>query len=898
MHIKRYLALAILGIGIISCSSEQKELNPENKTSPIGRAEYEFDRLKDPVTGKIPENIRVRELAFASTLPKSYTKSSRASLQLFEPIGPRNVGGRTRAISFDIDSSNVVLAGGVSGGMWRSRDLGSSWKRVTNFEDQSAVSCVKQDIRPGKSNVFYYGSGEARANSASGEGANYLGSGIYKSEDHGQTWTLLQSTAVLPHKGGDFSYVFYIALDPSRNDSDIIYAATPKGIRRSNDGGLTWKLVLGGSSTITNGTNYTNIIVTNNGVHYASISSSGNKAGFWRSEDGLSWVNISPNDLPSSYAKTVMAEAPSNPNIVYFYSNTPNSGVSAISFWKYTFLSGNGAGSNGIWSNRTNNLPPNNGYSMQTFDSYCMSLAVKPNDENTVFIGATNLFRSTTGFASTNSMNQIGGYDADGYSNWNYYTDNQHPDQQSLAFVPGNPNQLLAGTDGGLHFTTDCLASKVIWQSFNNGYQTTQFYGMAIDHLIENEIVTSGFQDNGSWWTNSADTITDWKFEMGGDGAFCAKEEGTDVYYFSSQNGNIRRMKLNSSGDRIGSIKNVPPSGSNDFLFVHPYVLDAADNNRMYLPEGNNLWRNSNLNGLDNNQSNWSMIATVSNRVTAVDASKSDPGVVYFGTSSKKIYRMVDDGTSSPSFTEITNGITNGGYASCITIDPYDSDKVLVIYSNYNVISGWYTEDGGDTWNNIEGNLKGDPDPGVPPSLDYRGNGPSFRWARFVPTDNGTVILLGTSIGLFATNDLNTAEINWVQQASDVIGNVVVEQIDNRISDGFCVVVTHGAGAYKTYFENNYDITSVENVAVDKLKIVAYPNPVINTVNMQFTLEYPEQIRLDIMNSNGQVVKTQFESASIGNNTSTINLSELASGIYYVSLRSKSGDFTKAIVKQ
>ncbi len=898
MHIKRYLALAILGIGIISCSSEQKELNSEKETSPIGRAEYEFDRLKDPVTGKIPENIRVRELAFASTLPKSYTKSSRASLQIFEPIGPRNVGGRTRAISFDIDSSNVVLAGGVSGGMWRSRDLGSSWKRVTNFEDQSAVSCVKQDIRPGKSNVFYYGSGEARANSASGEGANYLGSGIYKSEDHGQTWTLLQSTAVLPHKGGDFSYVFYIALDPSRNDSDIIYAATPKGIRRSNDGGLTWKLVLGGSSTITNGTNYTNIIVTNNGVHYASISSSGNKAGFWRSEDGLSWVNISPNDLPSSYAKTVMAEAPSNPNIVYFYSNTPNSGVSAISFWKYTFLSGNGAGSNGIWSNRTNNLPPNNGYSMQTFDSYCMSLAVKPNDENTVFIGATNLFRSTTGFASTNSMNQIGGYDADGYSNWNYYTDNQHPDQQSLAFVPGNPNQLLAGTDGGLHFTTDCMASKVIWQSFNNGYQTTQFYGMAIDHLIENEIVTSGFQDNGSWWTNSADTISDWKFEMGGDGAFCAKEEGTDVYYFSSQNGNIRRMKLNSSGDRIGSTKNVPPSGSNDFLFVHPYVLDAADNNRMYLPEGTNLWRNSNLNGLDNNQNNWSMIATVSNRVTAVDASKSDPGVVYFGTSSKKIYRMVDDGTSSPSFTEITNGITNGGYASCITIDPYDSDKVLVIYSNYNVISGWYTEDGGDTWINIEGNLKGDPDPGVPPSLDYRGNGPSFRWARFVPTDNGTVILLGTSIGLFATNDLNTAEINWVQQASDVIGNVVVEQIDNRISDGFCVVVTHGAGAYKTFFENNYDITSVENVAVDKLKIVAYPNPVISAVNMQFTLEYPEQIRLDIMNSNGQVVKTHFESASIGNNTSTINLSELASGIYYVSLRSKSGDFTKAIVKQ
>ena len=39
---------------------------PEN---PNARSEYEFERLKDPKTGRIPENIRERELAFASHIP-------------------------------------------------------------------------------------------------------------------------------------------------------------------------------------------------------------------------------------------------------------------------------------------------------------------------------------------------------------------------------------------------------------------------------------------------------------------------------------------------------------------------------------------------------------------------------------------------------------------------------------------------------------------------------------------------------------------------------------------------------------------------------------------------------------------------------------------------------------
>ncbi len=896
MTFSKVFILAAISILLFSCTENNPNELSKIEATIKGRASYELERLQDPATGKIPENIRLKELAFASTLPKTLTKNARTSAQVFEPIGPRNVGGRTRAISFDIDNPNTVLAGGVSGGMWRSTDLGQTWNRVTNFEDQSAVSCIIQDQRPGKSNIYYYGSGEADGNSASKSfSAYYYGSGMYKSEDHGATWTHVASTASLVQKRDDWSYIFNIALDKSRTDKDIVYAATSKGIRRSENGGTTWTLVLGGSLNA----NYTNIVTTSTGICYAQISSNGSQPGFWRSTDGISWVSISPNDLPGNHDRTLMAIAPSNENSVYYYSVTTGSGLSDVSFWKYQYQSGDGSGSGGSWNNRSSKLPPSKGYTLNVFDGYCMSLAVKPDNENIIFLGGTNLFNSVDGFNSNNAIRQIGGYDADGYSNFNFYRDNQHPDQQSLAFRPQNPDHLLAGTDGGLHYTTGPIATKVIWQSFNKGYQTTQFYGIGIDHQLETEVVVSGYQDNGSWWTNAADTNTDWIFTMGGDGAYCAKENATNNYYFSYQNGAIRRVKVNATGTAYSNASATPPNLSGGYLFVHPFTLDPTDNNKMYLPNSDDLWRNSNLAGIDNGQYNWTNIGSVSgNIITAVEASISSPGTVFVGTRSRDIFRIVDNGSATALVTNISSGISSGSYTSNIAVSPDDADKVIAIYSNYNVISIWYTEDGGTNWSNIEGNLKGDSDPGVPPNLSYIGNGPSFRWAKFIKTDLGTSLLVGTSIGLFATNNLDGENTVWVQQASDVIGNTVIEQIDYRQSDGFCVIGTHGMGAFKTYFENNWDITSVENAETNSLQLNWYPNPMVNELNVSFVLPQEEQVQVDLLNVNGQVIQSQYINATAGNNVHSINASGMASGTYFATIRTKSGSFTKAIIKE
>lgn len=899
MRIRTHISLIALSLtALIGCNEtmQNEKTHAQKRQEKIeGRAEFDFNRLKDPVTGKIPDGMRLKELSFASTVPKTYSSQRGTSNQVFDPIGPRNMGGRTRALTFDATNSNVLLAGGVSGGMWRTTNRGQSWQRVTNPEDHSAVSCVIQDLRQGKTSTFYYGTGEHTGNSASKSfSAPYYGTGVYKSTDGGITWVQLPTTSTEPNKVSDWDYVFNVAVDNSNTTQDVVYAATKKGIMRSVDGGANWSATLSSGAS---SADYSNIVITPSGVHYASISSNVANSGFFRSTDGINWVNISPNDLPFAHNETKIAFAPSNVNKVFFFSYTPNSGVSDCSLWAYTYQSGNGSGNGGIWSNRTQNLPPSRGYDLDVQGGYNMLVRVKPDNEDVVFLGATNLFRSTNGFSSSTQMNQIGGYDADGYPNFDPFIHNHKSDQHEVVFNPVNPNQMVSANDGGVYSTNSCLASKVIWESYNNGYHTTQYYAIGIDHLVESEYIVSGFQDNGSWWTNTADFSKPWSKMLSGDGSYCAKVDGQDIYYMSSQNGYISRVKISSSGN-ITSIRNARPNGTSGYLFNHPYVLNATDNNQMYLPIENALWRNSDLAKLDFNQQFWSKIATLptSSDITAITSSASNGNVVFVGTSSRKVYKVIDNGGSNVVVTEISQGITNGSYVSNIAVDPNNQDRIIVIYSNYNVISGWYTNDGGATWTNIEGNLKGEKDAGVPPHLDYIGNGPSFRWARFIPTADGKeAILLGTSIGLFATNLIEEPEITWVQQASDVIGNVVIEQIDNRISDGFTVVATHGQGAYKTYFTNSTDIVSVEDPTNNtEVSFNVYPNPVRNQLKVQIAIGY-EATQIDILNVNGQIVQS-VKPTSTGNQS--INTSHLTNGVYFVKVSNKSGYAIKQIVKQ
>lgn len=99
--------------------------------------------------------------------------------------GPNNVGGRTRAIIFDTQAgSNAVVAGAVSGGLWKNADItnaSSQWERITTFPEHVNVQNIIVD--PNNANTWYVGTGESYV------GGDVNGNGLWKTTDRGTTWT-------------------------------------------------------------------------------------------------------------------------------------------------------------------------------------------------------------------------------------------------------------------------------------------------------------------------------------------------------------------------------------------------------------------------------------------------------------------------------------------------------------------------------------------------------------------------------------------------------------------------------------------------------------------------------------------------------------------------------------
>ncbi|MHB8842570.1 MAG: WD40/YVTN/BNR-like repeat-containing protein, partial [Candidatus Aquicultor sp.] len=425
MQVKRYFLIcffAILTLGlenpvlagnpkIKSKGNQNNSFNNGNLDNPNSRQKLKWLQLRNPATGQIPINIREKELSFAKTLPtkeelllKKGGMKNPQSVQSYNwtQRGPYNIGGRTRALALDVNDENTILAGGVNGGMWKSTDDGASWSEKTTPGDLQSVTCVAQDTRPGKTNTWYYGTGEFNiflggiVNSATaGIGLDsslmFLGNGVFKSTDDGNSWSVLPSTATPDGiSSSAFSVVYNIVTNPANSNQNEILAATWSGIMRSTDGGATWDTTLPNLFGL-----YSNISVTSKGVFYAALNYGSFPliGGIFRSTDGVNWTDITPNNFPINTNQTAIAVSPSDENVIYFLSDTSSGITDGHILWKYTYLSGDGSGSGGSWEDRSANLP-SYGY-FTDFDSqygYALSIAVKPDDENTVFIGEINLY--------------------------------------------------------------------------------------------------------------------------------------------------------------------------------------------------------------------------------------------------------------------------------------------------------------------------------------------------------------------------------------------------------------------------------------------------------------------------------------------------------------------------
>jgi hypothetical protein len=779
--------------------------------------------------------------------------------------GPYHIGGRTKALALDVLNENIILAGCVSSGMWKSTNGGSSWIKTTAPDQLQSVSCIAQNTSVGREHIWYYGTGEyipgGRGGSASGPGgtdAFYRGDGIFKSVDGGNNWLQLASTVSETAEISDpFDYIWKVA---TFGDSGV-YAATSSGLYVSTNDGESWDHVLDF------GANYpsTEIAVTSTGTGYATIGGIGPDNGIYQCVDGETWENISPVDWPDTTSRTVIGIAPSNENVLYFFTE--------ITYFKQQLRKYEvGVG----WTNLTQYLPLD--AEMQTYGGNMLIIDVKPDDEDTIFLGAIDLFRSADGGQSFDVIST---------------SSNFHVDQHAIVFYPSDPKSMIVGNDGGLFRTTDNEGASITWESLNNGYLTTQFYTVSIDHgTVGSETISGGMQDNGCMFTTSPNLQDNWELLAWGDGGFTMISDSGEYHYTArAASFNLYR---HSFPDGEQQMTEITPAQGRMGLWLTIFMLDPYDQKIMYVPSQTDLWRNSDLTEIPHviprtpTDVNWSRLENVSGHyIHALGMSRAEPRRLYYSgswiggyTYDERLFYIDNPHEGQPVPVEVTGEnfpyYPDSPYITCIAVDPRDANKVIVVFPNYSIISIYASEDGGDNWIPVSGNLEEFP--------DGKGGGPSVRWVSILYVEDRPIYFAATSVGLFSTMELNAMNTVWVQEGTSTIGNVVIDMIDVRQSDGFVVVGTHGNGVYSTCVtELPSGVEEITSHPMTFKLLPAYPNPFNQSTTIRFILPNAGWVKLKVYTVLGEEISTLINgNLGAGEHTIPWRPDRIASGIYFI----------------
>jgi hypothetical protein len=263
--------------------------------------------------------------------------------------------------------------------------------------------------------------------------------------------------------------------------------------------------------------------------------------------------------------------------------------------------------------------------------------------------------------------------------------------------------------------------------------------------------------------------------------------------------------------------------------------------------------------------------------ISFLDVSTVPPNRIYYGTSLGKLYRLDNANTGNPVPVEITGtDFPVNAFIAYIDIDPENADRVMVTFSNYGVQSLFHTSDGGATWIAVGGNLEEFP--------DGSGNGPSIRCTKKLSFQGKKIIFAGTSCGLFSTRELKGDSTVWIKEGAISIGNVIVDMIDARTTDGFIAVGTHGNGVYSTYFNPSAgtgEITGGTSLRIGNV----FPDPVRDQMKVTVDAREPIRLKAALYSNDGRLVACLQEQAiHAGRQVVSYACGDIPAGVYLLSL--------------
>jgi hypothetical protein len=238
-------------------------------------------RLTDD--GSIPTPAKYAS-ALSSSRNKHVTDDVQAAKEWKElgPTGPTGLTvassffgiGRVNCVAFSQNNANLMYLGSAQGGLWRSTNGANTWEWV-EIAGMPMFGVSDIAIAPGDDKIIYVATGDA-ATAIAGDVNGFPGFsfGVIKSTNGGVTWETT-GLSYLPEQNYGVARLW---MDPK--DANTLLAATTLGIRRTTDGGKTWRLV-SANANVRDLVQHPTIPT----ILYAGTFSQGGDAALWRSTD-------------------------------------------------------------------------------------------------------------------------------------------------------------------------------------------------------------------------------------------------------------------------------------------------------------------------------------------------------------------------------------------------------------------------------------------------------------------------------------------------------------------------------------------------------------------------------------------------------------------------------------
>ena len=828
------ILLSFVLFTIASCSTNQSQSPKKGPDKAPGSWMYNQRAF--------PNGINREAKAAAIKQHKLMATSRRSSFDNeWEAVGPINIGGRMTDVSLHPTEKDIMYAGSSVGGVWRSVDRGFEWELV--FEEPGGISIGNIEVSRHDPNIIYVGTGEANGSATSGA---FFGNGMYKSTDAGNTWENIG----LPKS----DHIGRILVHPE--DSDIVFVAVAgklydknpeRGVYKTVDGGETWDRTL----FVSDSTSVIDISMSplEPDVLFASTWErtrfpsfrvyGGVTSGLHRSRDGGETWELLTNDLPQpneSTGRIGVFVAPSDPNIVYA---------------SYTFNATSNVFDGLYRSNDQGDTWTRYGDELadiyRTFGWFFGNVRVSPTNPDEAYVMGLDTYQTLNGGVT-----------------WNEWTLNSvHVDQHGMEFHDTDSDFVVIANDGGLYITENKgLSFRHVETIANN-----QFYECVI-HPTLPKTYFGGAQDNGTLLTR--DNGEGGYLRISGGDGFTIKfdDVNPDLYYVTSQFGNIRRStsldpfqdtNIRPGGNFVSRNNwNTPfvtiPNQENGILYGGERLLSSADRGETWEIISPDL-----TNGPHGTSTSFGTISSIA-------ISELDPELIVVGTDDGNVQITTDGGLS---WILVSDDLPLLSVSSVAT-DPFDASTIYVTYSGYaknNYLPHILrSSDLGVTWTDIGSTLPESPinEIVIDPSLTDHYYVASDESVYF--TDNG-----GDSWGILGI-DLPLS---------------IFADLDIHAENRELLAASFGRSMF-SYELPTEQVSSTVDGLENSIKI--FPNPTSDFITID-QADIGDIIEVMILDISGRMIK------NVSAHLKTIDVSNLESGHYLLRLITEEGIVSKKFSK-